>query len=128
MVHKILAVGLFGSVALLAIICQYSTPATIGPMGILVVFILMYVAALCVLTFLIYGLNILIVKITSTMIMGRPVQRLSLRRAYYFASVIALAPVMVIGMQSVGSVGLYELLLVVFFLVIACVYIAKRTQ
>ena len=41
---------------------------------------------------------------------------------------MALAPVMIIGMQSVGEVGLYELSLVVVFLVIACVYIAKRTQ
>lgn len=53
---------------------------------------------------------------------------MTLGRSYYFASVIALAPVMVVGMQSVGEVGLYELLLVILFVGIACVYIAKRTN
>jgi len=34
---------------------------------------------------------------------------------------------MLIGMQSVGGIGVYELGLVVLFVAIGCVYIAKRS-
>ena len=53
-------------------------------------------------------------------------QPLSFRRSYYFSTVLAAAPVMLIGLQSVGSVGIYEFILVMLFVVIGCVYIAKR--
>ena len=55
-------------------------------------------------------------------------QPLSLRKAYYFASVMGLAPVMFIGMQSVGEVGFYELVLIILFVGISCMYIAKRSH
>ena len=113
---------------LLALLLQVSTPATIGPLGILIVFILMYVSALGVLTFLIYGISKVNARISRTVTVRRPLEALSLTRSYYFASVIALVPVMIIGMQSVGEVGPYEIFLVAAFTIIACVYIAKRTS
>lgn len=57
----------------------------------------------------------------------RPLQPLSLRRSYLFSTVLALAPVMLVGMQSVGSIGVYELVLVGLFLLIGVIYIARRT-
>jgi hypothetical protein len=53
-------------------------------------------------------------------------QPMSFRRAYYFSTVLAAAPVMLVGLQSVGSIGIYELILVILFEVIGCLYIAKR--
>jgi hypothetical protein len=70
----------------------------------------------------------LISKISVYFTVKKPVQPLSLRRSYYFSSVISLAPVMLIGMQSVGEVEVYDVLLVTLFIVIACVYILKRTS
>lgn len=58
----------------------------------------------------------------------RTLPSLTIRRSYYFSSVLALAPVMFIGMQSVGEVGIYEVVLVLLFVGIACVYVAKRTS
>ncbi|MET0980438.1 MAG: hypothetical protein ABWX90_04235, partial [Candidatus Saccharimonadales bacterium] len=127
MLGKILTVSLTIAVMLLAIVLQTTTPATIGPLGILFVFILMYVSVLCALTFLLYGGSKLLVKLFSSVTLKRPLQRLSLGKSYYFSSVIALAPVMLIGMQSVGEVGFYEIVLIILFIVISCVYIAKRT-
>lgn len=126
MLGKLVAVTSVVAFVLLMLLLQTTQPASIGPLGILVVFILMYMSALGVLTFFVYGVNRLIVRMTTSLTVTRPLEQMSLGRAYYYASVIALAPVMVIGMQSVGEVGFYDLLLVVIFELIACVYIAKR--
>jgi hypothetical protein len=88
----------------------------------------MYVSVLGALTFLMFGISKLIVRLSGSVTIRRPLQPLGLKRSYYFSSVIALAPVIVIGMQSVGEVGFYDLLLVVIFVSIGCVYIAKRTN
>lgn len=106
---------------------QVTSPAEVGLLGVLVVFILLYLSVLGALTFLLVGANKCIVGLASRTVARHPVSQMSLRRAYYFSSVLALGPVMIIGMQSVGETGIYELSLVTFFLVIACVYIAKRT-
>lgn len=112
---------------LLVIVLQTTTPATIGPLGILFVFVLMYMSALSVLTFLLFAASKIVSGVASSMMIRRPMQRLSLLRAYYFSSVIALVPVMLIGMQSVGEVGLYDVILIVVFVIISCIYITKRT-
>jgi hypothetical protein len=127
MLGRILAVSLTIAVMLLIIVLQTTTPVTIGPLGILFVFILMYVSVLCALTFLLYGLSAVAVRLSSSVTVKRPLRRLSLGRSYYFSSVIALAPVMLIGMQSVGEVSFYEVALIILFVVISTVYIAKRT-
>lgn len=127
MLGRFLTISLILATMLLVIVLQTTTPATIGPLGILFVFVLMYMSVLCALTFLLFISSKVIVKLSSSITLRRPVQQLSLIRAYYFSSVVALAPVMLIGMQSVGEVGFYDVVLIIVFLVISCVYIAKRT-
>ena len=126
MLAKIIALSVIASVVLLTIVLQTTTPTTIGPLGILVVFIFMYIAALGVLTFLIFGGSKLLARFSKSLTVKRPIAPLSLGRSYYFSSVLALVPVMFIGMQSVGEVGGYDVLLVVIFAIMACLYISKR--
>jgi hypothetical protein len=128
MLGKVIAISLVTAIVFLAVLWQTTAPATIGPLGILVVFILMYVSVLGLLTFLLFGASKIISKVSASFVTRRPVGILTLGRAYYFSSVIALAPVMFVGMQSVGEVGFYDVLLVGLFVVIACVYIFKRTS
>ena len=127
MLGRALAISLAASVTLLIVLLQTTTPATIGPLGILLIFVLMYLSVLCVLTFLLFAISGIVAKVSSSMTLKRPLQQLSLRRSYYFASVVALAPVILVGMQSVGEVSFYDVLLIVVFIVISCVYIAKRS-
>ena len=127
MLGRILTIGFAVASLLLVVLLQVTTPATIGPLGVLFVFILMYVSVLCALTFLLFVSSRVVAKISSTFTVKRPWQPLSLLKSYYFSSVISLAPVMFIGMQSVGEVSFYELILVAVFVAISCVYIAKRT-
>ena len=112
---------------LLGIILNQSSPDTAGPVGILLVFGLLYTLSLAVTTLVIYALNWLLRRVGKLLAFRKPVESLSLTKAYYYGSVLALLPVILIGMQSVGGVGIYDLFLVVIFGVIGCLYIAKKT-
>lgn len=127
MLGKLAFFGLVIAALLLVVFLQTTVPATVGPLGILVVFILIYVLVLGVLTLLLFGGSKIISKVSTPLIAKKPIRPLTLRRSYYFSSVIALAPVMFLGMQSVGEVGIYDVILVVLFVMIACIYIVKRT-
>lgn len=102
---------------------QSTSPSTIHPVGILAVFILIYVLALGVLTFLIYGVGRIVHRRHAK---TASVGEFTLARAYYFASVLALAPVMLIGARSVGRTGVTDIVLITLFEILACFYIAKR--
>lgn len=128
MLGKVIAFSAVVAAIALIVLLTATEPAAIGPVGILAVFILMYMSALGVVTFLLYGGSRVISKIASSFTVKKPIAPMSFRRSYYFSSVIALAPVMIVGMQSVGGVGVYELLLIGIFELIACTYIAKRTN
>lgn len=120
MLEKVLAISSLLAAVLLLALLQVTSPASIHPIGILFVFLLLYVLALGVLTFFIIGAHWILV--------GFKLRRdaLSSRRAYFYASVLALAPVMLVCMQSIGRIGFYEVALVIVFECIACFYIAKR--
>ncbi|MDN5819390.1 MAG: hypothetical protein L0H38_01430 [bacterium] len=122
----LLVVSLFSFIGLVVII-NASAPSTAGPVGILAVFVLLYLVLLGIITALIYWVSRWGSRLSKGVQLRRPLTRLSLRRSYYFASILALGPVMTLGMQSVGGAGIYELGLVTIFLVIGCIYIAKRT-
>jgi hypothetical protein len=121
MLGKVLALSTLLSVVLISTILQSTSPSTIHPLGILVIFVLFYVLALGVLTFLL--------KIIFTLVSNaqkKTPASLSLQQSYYYASVLALAPVMIIGARSIGRSGGYDIALIVIFELIACFYISKR--
>ncbi len=123
MLGKVLALTTLIAFALLSALLQSTSPSTIHPLGILVIFILFYVLALGVLTFLLYATGQVVARFMKH---ARDSQKMTMHRAYYFASVLALAPVMYVGVRSIGHTGIYELVLIIAFEVIACFYIAKR--
>lgn len=106
----------------------FTSPATAGPFGLLVIFISAYLTLMGLISFFLFGMNRLFIMVSSGMTLRRPLQPLLFRRAYYFSTVLAAAPVMLIGLQSVQSVGIYEILLVVIFEVVACLYVSKRMR
>ena len=128
MLGRVVGIVALASAIVLALLLYTTTPSTIGPLGILIVFILMYLSALGVLTFLLYEASKAMAKGSQALTVQHPFEPFSLRRAYYYSTVIALVPVMLIGMQSVGTVGLNEVLLVIVFVVIACIYISKLSR
>lgn len=128
MLPKVISISVGVAIVLLAVILQTTTPTVIGPLGILFVFILIYIVALGVLTFLLRFASRLLAKATRSLTVRRPMRELTVGRSYYFSSILALGPVMLVGMQSVGEVGIYDMLLLVVFITISCIYIAKRSR
>lgn len=126
MLQKILSVITVASILLLAVMLTTTTPATAGPFGLLLIFISAYLTCLGLMSFFLYGISRIYVFVSAGFNVRRPPQVMPFRRAYYFSTVLAAAPVLLIGLQSVGSIGFYEVGLVIFFEVIACLYVAKR--
>lgn len=106
----------------------FTSPATAGPFGLLVIFITAYLTFVGLISFFLFGINRLAIMVASGMTLRKPLGRMEFKRAYYFSTVLAAAPVMLIGLQSVQTVGFYEVALVVIFEVVACIYISRRTR
>jgi len=121
MLGKVLALSTLCAFVLLSALFQSTSPPSIHPLGILFVFLLIYVLVLGVLTFLFYGIILLVARVRK-----KADAYLSFRRTYLFASVFALGPIMVIGMSSIGRMGIYEFLLIMAFEVVACFYVARQ--
>lgn len=127
MLSKALVVVGVISAVLLIVILNTTTPDSAGATGVLGVFIVGYLLVLSALTFLLFGISKAVTRVTNTITVQKPVESLSLRRAYYYSTVIAFAPVIIVSMQSVGGVGVYELGLIILLVAIGCLYVTKRT-
>lgn len=126
MLQRVIALITIVSLCLLGLMLATTTPATAGPFGLLVIFISAYLACLGLISFFLYGISRVLVYATGGLSVRKPMKPMAFRRAYYFSTILAAAPVMLIGLQSVGSVGMYEFILVVIFVTIGCVYVARR--
>lgn len=126
MLQRVIAIITVVSLCLLTLMLVTTTPASAGPFGLLLIFISAYLTCLGLISFFLYGVSRVFIYATAGFTLRRPVQAIPFRRAYYYSTVLAAAPVMLVGLQSVGAVGIYEFALVVVFEVIGCVYITKR--
>lgn len=128
MLGKILVIIGIISGVILTVILNTTTPATAGAFGILAVFVFAYLLIVSAMTFCLYGISRIIGYLAKTFFASQPIDSLSLHRAYYYSTIIALAPVIIISMQSVGGVGVYELGLILLLVLLGCIYVTKRTS
>lgn len=128
MLPRIIATLSLASLCVLSAMLTFTTPASAGPFGLLVIFISAYLTFIGLISFFLYGISKLVASISSGMTVRKPLSAMSFRRAYYFSTVLAAAPVMLIGLQSVRSINVYELLLVIIFEVVACLYVSRRIK
>lgn len=126
MLEKIISIITIVSLCLLVLLLNTTAPVTAGPLGILAIFIFAYVSSLGVMTYFLYGMSRIAAHLSLAFTVKKPIVAMPFRRSYYYSTVLAAAPVMLIGLQSVGSVSIYEFALVLIFIVIGCVYITKR--
>ncbi len=113
---------------LLAILLNITTPATAGPFGILAIFVFAYLSSLGLTTIILFGVSRGLAKLSHIFMARKPITPITLKMSYNYSTVIAFAPIMLIGFQSVGDITIYELLLLILFLVIGCIYVAKRIR
>lgn len=128
MLPRIIATLSLASLLVLSLMLTFTSPASAGPFGLLVIFVTAYLTFVGMISFFLFGINRLIIMVSSGMTLRKPVGRMEFRRAYYFSTVLAAAPVMLIGLQSVQTIGIYEVLLVIIFEVVACVYVSRRMR
>jgi hypothetical protein len=126
MLAKILIFAGLASAGLLLIILTTTTPSSSGAFGILSVFLLGYVVCLSVLTFIIWFSAILTGQALTKTKLSRKDYSMPLKRAYYFSTIVSLAPIIMVSLQSVGGVGPYEAGLIALFIALGCIYIARR--
>lgn len=107
-------------------ILQTTAPASVHPLVVLLVFVMLYVLVLTVLTFFIFGMSHVFMKLFHTRHMTQG-SGMSFYRAYLYASVLAFAPVALLAMRSVGQQGIGDTLLVMLFEVLACFYVWRRS-
>lgn len=128
MLGRIIAGSVIVAGILLIIMLQTTNPSTVGPVGLLAVFFLLYVIMLGTVTEVLWlGSRAMSWLGRRVVIMSRkPVQPLTLARSYYFSTILALGPVILLAMASIGSLGIYETILVMVFLAVGVLYISKR--
>lgn len=128
MLPRIIATVSLASLVALSLMLTFTSPATAGPFGLLVIFVSAYLSFVGVISFFLFGINRLIIMVTGGAAVQKRLKAMEFRRAYYFSTVLAAAPVMLIGLQSVQSIGFYEIVLVIIFEVVACLYVSKRMR
>lgn len=111
------AIGMF-------LILQLTTPSTTSPLGILTFFVLFYAFVLGVLTLFLFSSRRLYRKVFRRGVGNESL--LTARKSYFFASVLAFAPVIIVAMRSVGELSILDLGLVAMFEAIACFYVWRR--
>lgn len=128
MLGKVIVISTAVAAVLLILLLQATSPSTAGPLGLLAVFFLVYVIMLGAITELLWLGSRFFQLVARKFTSKRPPGRLSLARAYYFSTILALAPVMALAMQSIGSLGGYEIILIIAFISVGLLYISRRSS
>jgi hypothetical protein len=106
-------------VLLLLLVLNITNPIEGGPLSVLAFFILIYLAASSLMYVIAYGL----MKVVQTFGWRSP---LSARRLYYLVSVLALGPVFLLALNTLGQLELKDIVLVTLLLVLGCFYVLRR--
>jgi len=110
--HLIPVLSLMAAVILLTML-NFTTPAGIGPLGVLVFFTAVYVLML--------GISVALVKIFLKLT-GKQVGK----KSYMYGAVIAFGPIMLLLAQSLRSMSALTVGLTVVFVFLGCFLVSKR--
>ncbi len=110
--HLIPVLSLIAAVILLTML-NFTTPAGIGPLGVLVFFTAVYVLML--------GIAVALVKLFLKMT-GKQMGR----KSYMYGAMIAFGPIMLLLAQSLGSMSPLTVGLTVVFVLLGCFLVSKR--
>lgn len=121
----ILIIGVVTALALL-LLMNLTSPSTAGPLGILAVFLLLYVTSVSFIYLVLRNVTVFLAKVSRPGLLKLALEGTSPLKLYYYSSILALSPVILLGMQSVGGVRWMDLTLLIVFEILACFYIYKR--
>lgn len=117
------------ALAAILLVTTMTDPISVGPGGILVLFLLVYIFwAGLFFTVIHLGIGLtsrFIIKYRKTVTVRS--MQIGVRKAYYIASALAFAPVLFLAMNSLGQLQLRDVALVLVFMSLIIFYIVKRT-
>ena len=122
-----IAVGI-GSISLIiaGLMLTMTRPGEVGPFGVLALFVLLYLSAGSIIYMLLTGIIYVLMRVLPPGSLRLWLENVSHTKVYYYTTVLALAPVVLLGMASVGSIGGLDIVLVAVFEILACFYISRR--
>ena len=116
------------SFAILFALFQTTDPISIGPGGILVIFIFLYLFFVsCLFILLHFGTNMIGKIMLSRKTVEQRQWNIGVRKSYYIASIVAFAPVIFLAMQSIGQLQIRDVMLVSLLTIVAIFYVVKRS-
>jgi len=104
----------------LGIVLNMTNPLQSGPLVILVVFVLLYTLIMSALS---AGLHL----VGAVIRMVKPGQLFSLRRGYYVISIVALAPILFVALNTLGQLDAFEIILILLLVGLGCFYVLRRS-
>lgn len=115
---------MFLSLVVLLAITQTTAPSKVGPAIVVVVFVLIYIFLTCTLTLLLLFINMIVSKHKS---------ELSKRSAddmytLMYGAVLALAPTVIVAVQSIGQVQAGTYVLITLFVLLALLYVRHQKR
>lgn len=105
----------------LVVLLNRTNPLDVGPAGILLVFGLAYV-------FISSALYLVLTLVIILLAYFVNINAASRRKLYYLSSIIALAPVFLLALNSIGQLEVKDFVLVLVLVGFACFYVLKRRQ
>jgi len=125
--HKYVLLATSISIVIFSLILFNTDPSKIGPLGILTVFVLLYIITLSLFSYLIFFASSILSRVRVQFGL-KGVEDWTFMKCYLFGSIVAIGPIVILGISSLGSISIYEIILVVLFLVISCFFVSKKVN
>lgn len=115
---------MFLSLVVLLAITQTTAPSKVGPAIVVVVFVLIYIFLTCTLTLLLLFINKIVSRCRS-----EPSKR-SADDMYtlMYGAVLALAPTVIVAVQSIGQIQAGTYVLITLFVLLALLYVRHQKR
>lgn len=117
------------SLLMLFYIWNTTNPGTVGPLGILFVFVLLYLFWASIFFIILHlGFSLFRKSNLFRVFMSRRENKpFNWKKSYYIASIIAFMPVLLLAMQSINQLTIRDILLAVGFTGLAIFYVLRRS-
>jgi len=119
-IDRVFAMASLIAAVFLVAMLNLTTPSDVGPLGVLVFFTLMYVVCL--------GAGVVLCRVWLFVKGGmqKNGMRDNRKKSYYFGSVLAYFPIILVFMRSLGKLNVLEIALSILFVVVGCFYVSKK--
>ncbi|MBR2544099.1 hypothetical protein IKD57_00425 [Candidatus Saccharibacteria bacterium] len=114
MFNRIMLLLSLVAVIIILVMMNFTTPTSVGPLGVLVFLVTVYLV--------IFG----VVNLAVTLILKAAGRERSMIRGRYYAATISFGPIMLLLVQSFGSLNILTVFGVAVVIMLGCFVISKR--